>query len=63
MKDAESGEKSNILRDDVLALPYFENASECKCSMTVKSRLLTSTPVHFPIIMREPLQNSFHCLM
>ena len=35
MKDAESGEKSNVQRDDTLALPYFENASEHNCSMKV----------------------------
>ena len=51
MKDAESGgKKQRYERDDVLVSPYFENTSECKCSMevgytmlTVKSRLLTPT--------------------
>ena len=34
VKDAEPGEKKqHSERDDVLALPYFENGSECKCSI------------------------------
>ena len=60
MKDAESGEKSNVLREVTRlrrhTLRMQVNVSVCV--LTVKSRLLIPTPVHFPILMREPLQNS-----
>ena len=38
MKDVESGEKQSFERDDALASPSFENASECKCSMNINTR-------------------------
>ena len=64
-------EKQHSQRDNVLVSSYFENASECKCLMkveykyiraTVKCRLSTLTPVRFPILMREPLQNNLFAL-